>query len=85
MELAPPVGRVYFPLDEELGLLPGNLAPRQHEHLVHLAGWMPFCWTVRMDAFQNCIVRYYVASQKFKTYPISHILCLSISLVAIAC
>jgi hypothetical protein len=36
------VGRVFFPLDEELALLPGNLAPRQHEHLVHLASWMPF-------------------------------------------
>jgi hypothetical protein len=23
-------------------LLPGNLAPRQQEHLVHLASWMPF-------------------------------------------
>ena len=29
-------------LHEELALLPGNLAPRQQEHLVHLAGWMPF-------------------------------------------
>jgi len=48
MELAPPVGRVFFPLDEELALLPGNLAPRQQEHLVHLAGWMPFGRTVRM-------------------------------------
>lgn len=42
MEPVPHVGRVFFPLDEELGLLPGNLAPRQHEHLVHLASWMPF-------------------------------------------
>ena len=39
---APSVGKVFFPLDEELGLLPGNLAPRQHEHLVHLACFMPF-------------------------------------------
>ncbi len=42
MEPAPSVGRVFFPLDDELALLPGNLAPRQHEHLVHLASWMPF-------------------------------------------
>src|SRR5512142_1610116 len=47
-EYVPPVGRVFFPLDEELGLLPGNLAPRQHEHVVHLASWMPFAWAVRM-------------------------------------
>lgn len=31
-----------FPLDEELALLPGTLAPRQQSHLVHLANWMPF-------------------------------------------
>src|SRR5260370_38622068 len=42
MERAPSVGRVFFPLDMELALLPGNLAPRQHEHLVHLACFMPF-------------------------------------------
>ncbi len=36
------MGKVFFPLDEELGLLPGNLAPRQQEHLVHLACFMPF-------------------------------------------
>src|SRR6266516_3471750 len=42
MEHAPSVGRIFSPLDEELGLLPGNLAPRQQEHLVHLACFMPF-------------------------------------------
>ena len=34
--------KVFFPLDEELALLPGKLAPRQQEHLVHLACFMPF-------------------------------------------
>lgn len=33
---------VFFPLDEELALLPGQLAPRQQEHLTHLACFMPF-------------------------------------------
>jgi hypothetical protein len=42
MERAPNVEQVFFPLDEELGLLPGKLAPRQYEHLVHLACFMPF-------------------------------------------
>lgn len=36
------VGQVFFPLDEELALLPGSLTPRQQEHLAHLAVWMPF-------------------------------------------
>jgi hypothetical protein len=42
MEHAPNVKQVFFPLDEELRLLPGKFAPRQYEHLVHLACFMPF-------------------------------------------
>lgn len=33
---------VFFPLDEELGLLPGSLTPKYQEHLAHLGSWMPF-------------------------------------------
>ncbi|HEY6411332.1 MAG TPA: hypothetical protein VIY29_28055, partial [Ktedonobacteraceae bacterium] len=40
--------QVFFPLDEELGLLPGQLAPRQQEHLAHLASCMPFEQAARM-------------------------------------
>jgi hypothetical protein len=36
------VGPVFFPLDEELQLLPGPLSPRLQEDLVHLSTWMPF-------------------------------------------
>lgn len=36
------VGRGFFPLDEELQLLPGKLTPRGHENLVRLGSWMPF-------------------------------------------
>ena len=32
----------FFPLDEELGLLPGKLTPWGHECLVRLCGWMPY-------------------------------------------
>src|SRR5690348_12908216 len=32
----------FSPLDEELALMPGSLTPTHHEHLVHLASWMPF-------------------------------------------
>jgi len=42
MEPARTVGRVFSPLDEELALLPGTVAPRQQGHLVQLASWMPF-------------------------------------------
>jgi len=42
MEPALPVGRVFFPLDEELALQPGSLTPKQQENLAHLAIWMPF-------------------------------------------
>lgn len=36
------VGWGFFPLDEELELLPGELTPRGHENLVRLSSWMPF-------------------------------------------
>ena len=36
------VGKGFFPLDEELELLPGILTPHGHECLVRLASWMPF-------------------------------------------
>lgn len=32
----------FFPLDEELGLLPGKLTPYGHERLVRLSSWVPF-------------------------------------------
>lgn len=41
MRSVQPAGRGFFPLDEELELLPGKLTPRGHECLVRLAGWMP--------------------------------------------
>lgn len=37
-----PVMPGFFPLDDELALLPGRLTPRLLEELVHLAIWMPF-------------------------------------------
>lgn len=35
-------GRGFFPLDEELGLLPGALTPQLQDQLTHLGTWMPF-------------------------------------------
>jgi hypothetical protein len=34
--------RAFFPLDEELALLPGQLTPLLQNHLAHLGTWMPF-------------------------------------------
>src|SRR3712207_2155970 len=42
MVSAPPARQGFFPLDDELALLPGRLTPRLLEELVHLATWMPF-------------------------------------------
>jgi len=36
------VGRGFFPLDEQLEMLPGKLTPREHERLVRLSGWLAF-------------------------------------------
>jgi len=42
MGFARNVGKGFFPLDEELELLPGMLTPQGYECLVRLSGWMPF-------------------------------------------
>src|ERR1051325_2799735 len=34
--------RAFFPLDDELALLPGSLTPLLQDHLAHLGIWMPF-------------------------------------------
>jgi len=34
--------QAFFPLDDELALLPGQLTPQVHAWLVRLASWMPF-------------------------------------------
>src|SRR5512139_4061017 len=34
--------QAFFPLDDELELLPGTLTPSLQEDLVHLGAWMPF-------------------------------------------
>lgn len=40
----------FFPLDEELALLPGALTPTIHEWLVRLGSWMPFAAATKMLA-----------------------------------
>lgn len=42
MASAPPARWGFFPLDDELALLPGRVTPRLVEEMVHLATWMPF-------------------------------------------
>ena len=42
MGSVPVVGRAFFPLDDELELLPGALTPSLQEDLTHLGAWMPF-------------------------------------------
>lgn len=48
MEPVRSVRRVFFPLDEELGLLPGTLTPKHQDQLAHLATWMPFARAAQM-------------------------------------
>ncbi len=50
MAPARPVGPGFFPLDEELGLLPGSLSPQSQDHLTRLAAWMPFDRAAEMVA-----------------------------------
>lgn len=50
MRKVQPAEQGFFPLDEELELLPGNLTPHNHESLVRLAAWMPFEKAAAMKA-----------------------------------
>lgn len=40
--------RSFFPLDEELALLPGSLTPFVHESLVRLGAWIPFRFSAEL-------------------------------------
>src|SRR5215211_115147 len=52
-----PVKKGFFPLDEELALLPGQLTPLLKDHLVHLGCWMPFAHAAQMlTRFTNVTV-----------------------------
>src|SRR2546427_3308097 len=48
MRPAPRATRGFFPLDEELALLPGALTPRLVEGLVRLSTWLPFAPAAQM-------------------------------------
>jgi len=48
MEFVRSADRGFFPLDEELGLLPGKLTPKGHENLVRLGSWIPFEQSVKV-------------------------------------
>lgn len=48
MGSVPSVAWAFFPLDEELGLLPGCLTPHAHECLVRLGSWIPFGKSAQM-------------------------------------
>src|SRR5919201_6648565 len=48
MQSVRPVRKAFFPLDEELGLLPGRLTPLLQDHLAHLGTWMPFAKAAAM-------------------------------------
>lgn len=65
MECVRPVGTGFFPLDEELQLLPGSLSPWLHENLVRLGAWMPFEHAAELLAvFTRVPVSEFTARQK---------------------
>ena len=55
MRTVRPAGPVFFPLDDELGLLPGDLTPSLLESLVRLGTWLPFLPAARMLAYFTCV------------------------------
>ncbi len=58
----------FFPLDEELELLPGSLSPRLYENLARLGTWMPFPRAAQMlAAFTRVTVSDDVARDRAET------------------
>src|SRR5439155_15423592 len=55
MRAVRPAGPVFFPLDEELELLPGDLTPSLVESVVRLGTWLPFLPAARMLAYFTCV------------------------------
>jgi hypothetical protein len=62
MPCARSVARAFFPLDEELQLLPGHLTPSLQEHVVRLSTWMPFAraatefrWFTHVPLSEFCV------------------------------
>jgi hypothetical protein len=49
------VVRGFFPLDEQLGLIPGRFAPRLIEGMVRLGTWMPFGQVPELLAFFTAV------------------------------
>ena len=56
MVSARPARPGFFPLDDELALLPGRVTPRLDEELVHLATWMPFAQAAKHLARSTRVV-----------------------------
>ena len=64
MGCARPARAGFFPLDEELGLLPVQLTPILHENLVRLGAWMPFGQAAEMlKVFSGAEVSEFAARQ----------------------
>lgn len=58
----------FFPLDEELELLPGSLSPWLYENLVRLGAWMPFHRAAQMlKAFTRVAVSEDTAENRTET------------------
>jgi len=61
----------FFPLDDELQLLPGCLTPRLQEHLTRLGAWMPFGKAAGMWAVAS--VDHYYGQALLQLHTAAHI------------
>ena len=59
MDTARTVAKAFFPLDDELALLPGRLTPLLQDHLAHLGTWMPF---TKATLLLNCFTHTQVSA-----------------------
>jgi hypothetical protein len=84
MSSAPTVARGFSPLDEELGLLAGQLTPTLQQHTTRLGAWIPFAKTAALvkdmlgvtssvPTTRRCVERHGSAYEAMQTAAVSAI------------
>src|SRR5690242_4219923 len=73
MACAQLVRRAFFPLDEQLALLPGCLTPLLQDHLARLGSWMPFAQAAALlGSFSHTLVSESTAQRHTETIGLAY-------------
>lgn len=65
MDIVRTVAKGFFPLDDQLALLPGRLTPLLQDHLAHLGTWMPFA---KASALLECFTGTHISESSAQRF-----------------